>query len=280
VTLDGSKFGTSDHVLYTVHYSDGTTGSGTITGNAAHSVTADLTFTHSIDSITFNGVTDAYRLTLNSITGTTTKLDQAIQFNAAVVDADGDTTSNHAVTATLSYDGSMAAGSGATAMGGSSMAETLVGSSGDDNIKAGGGDDIITGAGGNDTMAGGLGADTFVWHLGDKGTAGTPAVDKITDFGTAAYTAGGSGDRLDLRDLLQGESQSGGNLANYLHFEKVGSDTVVHVSSSGGFANGYSAGAEDQKIVLAGVDLAAIYNANSDAAIIQSLIQNHKLVTD
>jgi T1SS-143 domain-containing protein len=277
VTLHGQQFGTGDHVQYTVHYTDGTTGTGTING-AAGSVTANLQFTHSIDSITFSGATtsngaagDPYGLILNSITGTTTKLDQAIQFNAAVVDSDGDTTSNHVVTATLSYDGSMAAGSGSTAMGGATMAETLTGSSSDD---------IITGGGGNDTMAGGLGADTFVWHFGDKGTAGTPAVDKITDFGTAAYTAGGSGDRLDLRDLLQGESQSGGNLTNYLHFEKVGSDTVVHVSSSGGFANGYSAGAEDQKIVLAGVDLAAMYNANSDAAIIQNLLANHKLVTD
>jgi large repetitive protein len=276
VTLNGQShiFTANDHATYTVHYTDGTTGSGAIAGNAAGLVTVDLSFAHNIDSITFNGIADSYQLVLNSITGTSLKVDQSIQVNATGFDSDGDATSSHLITATLSYDGSLAATTSSSAMGGGAAAETLVGSSGDD---------IIAGGAGADTMTGSFGADTFAWHLGDHGTAGTPTLDKIIDFGTAAYTAGGTGDRLDLRDLLLNENHTTdtGNLTNYLHFEKSGSDTIVHISSSGGFTGGtYSAGAEDQKITLSNVDLATLYSATTDAQIIQHLLQNNKLVTD
>ena len=82
-----------------------------------------------------------------------------------------------------------------------------------------------------------------------------------------------------LRDLLQGESHTGnlaGNLGSYLHFEKIGADTVVNVSSSGGFSSGnYSAA--DQKLILQAVDLTAL---GSDTQIIQNLLANGKLNTD
>ena len=60
----------------------------------------------------------------------------------------------------------------------------------------------LTGTSGNDTLTGGLGADTFVWTLGDRGAAGTPAVDTIAQYDDATAALGG--DVLDLRDLLQG----------------------------------------------------------------------------
>ena len=92
---------------------------------------------------------------------------------------------------------------------------------------------------------------------------------------------------LDLRDLLVGESANGsvGNLANYIHFEKSGTDTIVHISSGGGFSadthnvgTAYTTGAEDQRIVLTGADLVS---ANTtDAQIIAILQQNNKLITD
>ena len=65
----------------------------------------------------------------------------------------------------------------------------------------------------------------------------------MVDFNPAS-----GGDVLDLRDLLQGENS--GNLANYLHFEQTDAGTVVHVSSSGGFAAGYNASQENQSITL------------------------------
>jgi hypothetical protein len=92
-------------------------------------------------------------------------------------------------------------------------------------------------------------------------------------------------DKLDLRDLLQGELHAGtaaGNLDHYLHFDKSGSNTVVHVSSTGAFASGDSAGViagkEDQAITLQNVDLTAGFS--TDQQIIQDLLTKGKLVTD
>jgi hypothetical protein len=87
--------------------------------------------------------------------------------------------------------------------------------------------------------------------------------------------APGQGDVLDLRDLLQGENS--GNLADYLHFEKSGSDTLVHVKSTG------AAGAEDQTVILQGLDLYAglgLASGATDAAVIQEMLTRGKLVTD
>jgi len=81
---------------------------------------------------------------------------------------------------------------------------------------------------------------------------------------------------LDLRDLLPGANHDGtqpGNIANYLHFDLSGSDTVIHVSSSGGFSNGYVASAEDETIILKGVDLPAAGTQN-DLQIIHTLLNN------
>ena len=98
---------------------------------------------------------------------------------------------------------------------GSGLADTITGSAGRDiihggagadTIHGGAGADTIYGGAGSDTLTGGLGADTFRWSLADKGSVGIPDVDKITDFSTPAYSAGG--DRLDLKDLLQGENHT------------------------------------------------------------------------
>ena len=138
------------------------------------------------------------------------------------------------------------------------------------------GSDRLIGGAGNDTLTGGLGADVFAWKLGDQGSPGAPAVDWITDFNTVV-----NGDKLDLRDLLQGENHASGtgNLGNYLHFEKSGLDTIVHVSSSGSFASGYSAANENQTIILQGVDLSA-GGLSTDQLIIQDLLNKGKLQTD
>lgn len=120
----------------------------------------------------------------------------------------------------------------------------------------------------NDELTGGAGKDTFVWHLADANSSTVP-VDVIKDFDLAPAASGG--DILDLRDLLQGESATAATLDNYLSFQKVGSDTVIHVSPVNG-------GAEGQTIVLEGVDL--VTGFANDQAIIQHLLDNGKLITD
>jgi large repetitive protein len=202
-------------------------------------------------------------------------------FGYVIVDKDGDNTS-----ATVSLDVAKA-----NTILGTANAETLTGTAGTDKISGlagddtlrgeagndvlfgGDGNDTIAGGTGNDLMIGGLGADTFIWSLADT-TASGVASDKITDFNPLALNAGG--DALNLRDLLQGETAN--DLSSYLHFEKTGADTVLHVSSNAGYAAGFNAANDAQIITLTGVDLVASF-AN-DQAIIANLLTNQKLITD
>ncbi len=156
--------------------------------------------------------------------------------------------------------------------------DIIYGGAGNDVISGGAGADIISGGVGNDTLTGGAGADTFKWELADKGSKGSPAIDVITDFDPAAFGAGG--DVLDLRDILSGENHTvgTGNLGNYLHFEKLGTDTIVHISSNGEFATGFNPAKDVQKITLTNVDL--IQSFTDDQAIIANLLANQKLITD
>ena len=154
---------------------------------------------------------------------------------------------------------------------------STTGGGANDTLAGGIGAETMLGGAGNDLMSGGLGADVFAWRLADRAAPGAPAVDTITDFSVAPRAAGG--DVLDLRDLLQGENSSPGSLDNYLHFRVEGGATIVDISSSGGFAAGYSAAAVDQQIVLAGVDLSA-GGLTTDQLIIQDLLNRNKLITD
>jgi hypothetical protein len=170
---------------------------------------------------------------------------------------------------------------GADTLNGGLGADRLEGGGGADTLDGGAGADILLGGAGNDTLNGGAAdgvSDVFRWELGDRGTEGSPATDTINSFG--AGTAGSGGDVLDLRDLLQGEDHAvgTGNLNRFLSFELSGADTVVHVSSTGGFSGGYVAAREDQTITLSGIDLVTGY-AN-DQAIIQKLLDDNKLIVD
>jgi hypothetical protein len=158
--------------------------------------------------------------------------------------------------------------------------DRLEGGAGDDTLVGGIGLDTLLGGAGNDILTGGFGSDVFQWELADRGAAGTPAVDTVTDFDVAL--PGSGGDVLDLRDLLTGESHPSGvgNLASFLHFEQDGADAKVHVSTTGGFAGYYSAGEEDQTIILSGVDLTAGGSLTTDQQIIQDLLNKGKLITD
>ena len=175
--------------------------------------------------------------------------------------------------------------------------DVINGDSGNDIIDSGSGADVIIGGPGHDTLTGGGAGenfvDVFVWALGDQGAPGAPAIDTILNFATAAAgsnTVGG--DVLNLRDLLQGESigpnNDAGNLADYLHFEVSGGDTIIHISHTGGFSadthavgSAYTSGAETQQIVLDGVNLQSLYSgATTDQQIITQLLNNNKLIVD
>ena len=174
----------------------------------------------------------------------TQPIDLGFQFNAT--DGDGDQIGEQTLGVRLAGQ----------ELDGTSVIE---GEAGGDVLVGGTGNDLLIGGAGDDTLTGGLGVDTFAWNLDDQGSAGTPAVDTITDFGN------GGADVLDLRDLLQGETDA--TLTSYLNFELDGTDTLVHVSSTGGFTGGvYDSSAEDQTIVLTGVDLVT-GTANQDEVI-------------
>ena len=84
---------------------------------------------------------------------------------------------------------------------------------------------------------------------------------------------------MHLRDLLQGENHTtgAGNLGNYLHFEKSGANTIVHISTNGAYSGGFSAALDNQTITLNGIDLTTTGN---DQAIILDLLNRGKLIVD
>ncbi len=167
-------------------------------------------------------------------------------------------------------------GGGVDVLNGEAGDDLLDGGSGSDTLNGGAGLDKLIGGADSDSLTGGAGADTFIWRLADRGSPGTPAVDTVTDFDSVANS-----DKLDLRDLLQGEIANPAlqNLESYLHFEKTGAnETTLHISSTGQFSGSNWSTAEDQKIVLQGTDLTA--NALSDLQIINDLLTKGKLQTD
>ena len=175
-------------------------------------------------------------------------------------------------------------GTGNDSLNGGAGADTLRGEAGNDSLIGGAGFDILIGGAGNDTLTGGVGgldttADTFKWELADKGAVGIPANDVVSDFNPAAFGLGG--DVLDLRDILTGENHVGldaGNLASFIHFEQIGLNTVLHLSSAGAYAAGFDAAKDVQVITLQNVDL--VTGFANDQAIIADLLTKQKLITD
>ncbi|WP_410002776.1 immunoglobulin-like domain-containing protein [Pseudomonas chlororaphis] len=97
--------------------------------------------------------------------------------------------------------------------------DLLDGGKGNDILLGGTGNDTLIGGSGNDILIGGSGADTFVWKAGDTGN------DVIKDFKAS------EGDRIDLRDLLQGET--GSTIDNFLKITTVDGTSTLQVSSEG-----------------------------------------------
>ncbi len=227
----------------------------------------------------------------------------AIQLDADYVAAHAGST----YTLAANFENLSAQGDAAINLVGNSADNRLEGNSAANHIDGGDGRDFLIGGGGNDVLTGGAGADVFAWHLADAGTPGSPAVDTITDFqyggGFQSVEAGnsgtpiGGGDVLDLRDLLHGEHTSVGGLGlpagdevelahlqHYIDVEVTNGNTVLHISSTGGFtADGaFNPAAEDERIVLQGVDLYAATGVGpgNEAALLQTLIKNGSMIVD
>jgi hypothetical protein len=167
-------------------------------------------------------------------------------------------------------------GAGDDTLNGNAGNDLLIGGAGIDTLNGGDGIDELRGGVGNDMLDGGNGNDILVGGMGNDALAGDAAVDTVALFSTA------QGDQLDLRDLLQGETLDGGaigNLSSYLFVERTGANTTIHISSNGGFTSGYNSGAEDQTIVLTGVDLTSASTLTSQQ-VIQDLLNNNRLSID
>ncbi|POA43160.1 large adhesive protein [Pseudomonas sp. MPR-ANC1] len=120
-------------------------------------------------------------------------------------------------------------GAGNDILFGSGGNDLLDGGKGNDILLGGTGNDTLIGGQGNDILIGGSGADTFVWKSGDTGN------DVIKDFNAS------QGDRIDLRDLLQGET--GSTIDNFLKITTVDGVSSLQVSSGGKFNSGDAAAA-------------------------------------
>ncbi|KJZ42862.1 retention module-containing protein [Pseudomonas fluorescens] len=138
------------------------------------------------------------------------------------------------------HDGndSLLGGAGNDILFGQGGNDLLDGGKGNDILLGGSGNDSLMGGQGNDILIGGSGADTFVWKAGDTGS------DVIKDFKAS------EGDRIDLRDLLQGET--GSTIDNFLKITTVDGVSSLQVSSAGKFNGADAAAAPDVTIKLEG----------------------------
>ncbi|MFC5697360.1 beta strand repeat-containing protein, partial [Pseudomonas sp. GCM10022186] len=247
VSLTTDKLGSGEKLTWTAFDSAGiAVGSGTVNGVSGGSASFTIDSSklnsgeHEFSSISFGaGAGTSYKLLISAITGQTEAYDQRITLGMKAADGDLDSTASQSMQITFDSDNTIQAGSSGSALGGGSGANNLIGGSGDD---------ILTGGSGNDTMTGGAGADTFTWKSGDAGTAGSPDLDVVKDFKPQTEQ-----DRLDLSDLLHGETTS--NIDNYLKLivdSGTGNATLL-VSKEGHLNDGGSAASHaDLSVTLEG----------------------------
>ncbi|WP_226686446.1 cadherin-like domain-containing protein [Stutzerimonas stutzeri] len=140
--------------------------------------------------------------------------------------------------------------------------DTLNGGAGNDILYGQGGNDILIGGAGDDILYGGTGADTFVWQKGDIGH------DVIKDFNAS------EGDRIDLRDLLQGEND--GNILNYLRVDTATS--TLQISTTGVLNESGSNADVTIKLENGGSAVNLSSYGSTSADIINALVGQHDLI--
>ena len=269
-------------------------GSGQITIAASDLASASLHLPTTVSGHISIGVVTTATEGLNGATASSTSatLDLNVVDKSTSTDLGGENLNNIIGTTAANNQAGTAAADRFVGMDGNDTqtgaagADVLDGGAGADSLVGGAGADTLWGGSGNDTMTGGTESDTFSWTLADRGTAGTPAADVITDFDAAAASAGG--DVLDLKDLLVGEwrTSSANNLDRYLDFDTTTTpgQTLIRISTTGGFTNGvYDATKVDQTINLSNLNLRTALSLSAtatDAQVIQELLNRNKLLTD
>ncbi|PWF62819.1 hypothetical protein CBX96_14435, partial [Shewanella sp. BC20] len=150
-------------------------------------------------------------------------------------------------------DDTVYGGEGTQMVYGGAGNDLIIGGAGIDGLRGGEGNDTLIGGLGDDVLRGDSGADTFVWRYADA----DQGTDHIMDFNV-------SQDKLDLSDLLQGETAN--TLESYLQFslDNNGS-TVIDIDAN-------KDGEFDQHIVLDGVNLFSEYSATDNAGVINGLL--------
>jgi Ca2+-binding RTX toxin-like protein len=145
------------------------------------------------------------------------------------------TTTETLTGATATTNGSivLTIGSGGMAISGTSIADLLTGGTGADTFTGGLGADTISGAGGADLIIGGLGADLLTGGTGSdtfRYLGGDPVggIDLITDF-----TAGASGDVIDIAALIPAYDENPLTLSNYVNLQESGGNTTIRIDPTG-----------------------------------------------
>jgi Ca2+-binding RTX toxin-like protein len=115
-------------------------------------------------------------------------------------------------------------GSGNDNLWGGGGGDSLFGNEGADRLDGSVGDDVLEGGAGADTLAGGAGADRFVYRVDAVG-----AGDVIADFG--------SGDVLDVSQLLASLGGTPASAAQYFALVQSGSNVALRVDAAGAGAD-------------------------------------------
>jgi len=175
-----------------------------------------------------------------------------LSFGTSATDGDGDS-----ATGTIGVRLDVAAA--ANTITGGDGADTLLGGAGADTLSGGAGNDVLIGGQGNDILTGGAGADIFVWKLGDAGASG--AKDVIIDFDVTsnAPSQGGTGDVIDIRDLID-VAENATALTPYLSFANVDNKLALVVD-----VDGSDPGTVKQTIVFDNVNVSSTLQAAKDA---------------
>ncbi|MCO6055155.1 type I secretion C-terminal target domain-containing protein, partial [Pseudomonas sp. MOB-449] len=234
VTLTTDKLGSNESLTWSAYNASGAlVGAGTLNGvsSGTTTFTIDASKLNSgqfeFSTIKFGaGSGTSYKLIIDSLTGQTEAYDQRITLGVKAMDGDHDSTASQPLQITFDSDNTVQAGSTGTALGGAAGANNLIGGVGDDTLTGGKGSDTLWGDSPGATGSS-RGADTFVWKAGDAGSAGSPDLDIVKDFKSS------EGDRLDLSDLLQGETTS--TIDNFLKLviQPGSSDATLLVSKDG-----------------------------------------------
>jgi Ca2+-binding RTX toxin-like protein len=249
----------------------------TILKDAADTVDLDGTWgTATNTTETVNGVSSSVESYTNTVdTSVTLKIITTSESTNAAYNAQDITllpftggAGNDLITGTTGID-TLTGGAGDDIMFGGTGVDILNGDAGNDILLGGTGADILNGGIGSDVMFGDTGGDTFKWNLSDIGN------DFINDFSRGAAA---TDDKLDLSDLLVGESSDAASLDDYLNFSaSPGGGTLITVDT-----NGAAAGGEGQTITLENITYAswATYTGatDSDSDIITKMLSDASLI--